>query len=54
VPAGRLLVSVRAGVGREHSGHYYFRDFWHTDTGMLTALHVLVALSGHDRPRCPS
>jgi phosphomannomutase len=54
VPADRLLVSVRAGVGGEHSGHYYFRDFWRADTGMLTALHVLAALSGQDWPRCPS
>ena len=54
MPAGRVLVSVMAGVGGEHSGHYYFRDFWHADTGMLTAVHVLVALSGRDRPRCPS
>jgi phosphomannomutase len=36
--------------GGEHSGHYYFGDFWHADTGMLAALHVLAALGSTDRP----
>ncbi|MEV0953082.1 phosphomannomutase/phosphoglucomutase [Promicromonospora sp. NPDC050249] len=38
-----------AVFGGEHSAHYYFRDFWFADTGMLAALHVLAALStqGH-------
>ncbi|GAA1409073.1 phosphomannomutase/phosphoglucomutase [Catellatospora coxensis] len=36
--------------GGEHSGHYYFRDFWRADTGMLAAMHVLAALGGQDRP----
>lgn len=39
-----------AVFGGEHSGHYYFRDFWRADTGMLTALHVLAALGEQDRP----
>ena len=30
--------------GGEHSAHYYFRDFWFADTGMLAAMHVLAAL----------
>jgi phosphomannomutase len=30
--------------GGEHSGHFYFRDFWRADSGMLAALHVLAAL----------
>jgi len=30
--------------GGEHSGHFYFRDFWFADSGMLAALHVLAAL----------
>ncbi|OEV21731.1 hypothetical protein AN219_27175, partial [Streptomyces nanshensis] len=34
--------------GGEHSAHYYFRDFWNADTGMLAALHVLAALGGQD------
>jgi phosphomannomutase len=36
--------------GGEHSGHYYFRDFWRADTGMLAALHVLSALGSQPRP----
>ena len=32
--------------GGEHSAHYYFRDFWGADTGMLAGLHVL-AMLGH-------
>jgi phosphomannomutase len=45
-----LMASHDAIFGGEHSGHYYFRDFWRADTGMLTALHVLAALGGQDRP----
>jgi phosphomannomutase len=37
-----------AVFGGEHSAHYYFRDFWNADTGMLAALHVLAALGGQD------
>jgi phosphomannomutase len=36
--------------GGEHSGHYYFRDFWRADTGMLAALHVLDALGSQPVP----
>jgi phosphomannomutase len=36
--------------GGEHSAHYYFRDFWGADTGMLAALHVLAAVGHADRP----
>jgi phosphomannomutase len=32
--------------GGEHSAHYYFRDFWGADNGMLAALHVLAELGG--------
>ena len=39
-----------AVFGGEHSGHYYFREFWRADTGMLAALHVLAALGETDRP----
>ncbi|GAA6524532.1 phosphomannomutase/phosphoglucomutase [Intrasporangium sp. DVR] len=43
---------ARAGAvfGGEHSAHYYFRDFWFADTGMLAAMHVLAALGEQDRP----
>ena len=33
-----------AVFGGEHSAHYYFRDFYFADTGMLAAMHVLAAL----------
>lgn len=36
--------------GGEHSAHYYFRDFFFADTGMLAAMHVLAALSEARRP----
>jgi phosphomannomutase len=36
--------------GGEHSGHFYFRDFWFADSGMLAALHALAALGHDDRP----
>jgi phosphomannomutase len=36
--------------GGEHSGHFYFRDFWFADSGMLAALHVLAALGSTDQP----
>lgn len=36
-----LMASEGAIFGGEHSAHYYFRDFWSADTGMLAALHVL-------------
>lgn len=35
-----------AVFGGEHSAHYYFRDFFFADTGMLAAMHVLAALGG--------
>jgi phosphomannomutase len=43
---------ARSGAifGGEHSAHYYFRDFWRADTGMLAALHVLAALGEQDGP----
>jgi phosphomannomutase len=43
---------ARSGAvfGGEHSAHYYFRDFWGADTGMLAALHVLAVLGEQDLP----
>ncbi len=35
-----------AVFGGEHSAHYYFRDFYFADSGMLAAMHVLAALGG--------
>ncbi|MUM30269.1 phosphomannomutase/phosphoglucomutase, partial [Mycolicibacterium sp. CBMA 295] len=39
-----LMAETGAIFGGEHSAHYYFRDFWGADSGMLAALHVLAAL----------
>ena len=39
-----------AVFGGEHSAHYYFRDFWRADTGMLAAMHVLAALGEQPGP----
>ncbi len=44
------MAAEGAVFGGEHSGHYYFRDFWNADTGMLAALHVLAALGGQPLP----
>jgi phosphomannomutase len=38
------MARTNAVFGGEHSAHYYFRDFWFADTGMLAAMHVLAAL----------
>ena len=38
------MARTGAIFGGEHSAHYYFRDFWRADSGMLAALHVLAAL----------
>ncbi|MFJ5101098.1 phosphomannomutase/phosphoglucomutase [Streptomyces sp. NPDC088554] len=42
------MATTGAVFGGEHSAHYYFRDFWNADTGMLAALHVLSALGGQE------
>jgi phosphomannomutase len=44
------MARTDAVFGGEHSAHYYFRDFWRADTGMLAALHVLAALGEQGRP----
>jgi phosphomannomutase len=44
------MAAENAVFGGEHSAHYYFRDFWFADTGMLAALHVLAALGEQDGP----
>ena len=44
------MAEHNAIFGGEHSAHYYFRDFWGADTGMLAALHVLAAAGHSDRP----
>jgi phosphomannomutase len=44
------MAETEATFGGEHSGHFYFRDFWFADSGMLAALHTLAALGHDDRP----
>jgi len=41
----KMMADTGAIFGGEHSGHFYFRDFWRADSGMLAALHALAALS---------
>ncbi|WP_225873730.1 phosphomannomutase/phosphoglucomutase [Zafaria cholistanensis] len=45
-----VMAAEGAVFGGEHSAHYYFRDFFNADTGMLAAMHVLAALGGQDLP----
>jgi len=45
-----VMAEEGAVFGGEHSAHYYFRDFWFADTGMLAALHVLAALGEQPEP----
>ncbi|MGH3739064.1 MAG: phosphomannomutase/phosphoglucomutase [Micromonosporaceae bacterium] len=44
------MARTGAVFGGEHSAHYYFKDFWYADTGMLAAMHVLAALGEQPRP----
>lgn len=45
-----VMAEHDAVFGGEHSAHYYFRDFWFADTGMLAAMHVLAALGESEAP----
>jgi phosphomannomutase len=45
-----VMAKEGAVFGGEHSAHFYFRDFWNADTGMLAAMHVLAALGEQDGP----
>ena len=40
----KMMAETNAVFGGEHSGHFYFRDFWKADSGMLAALHAIAAL----------
>lgn len=42
------MAQHNAVFGGEHSAHFYFRDFFYADTGMLAAMHVLAALGQHE------
>ncbi|HWU47829.1 MAG TPA: phosphomannomutase/phosphoglucomutase [Humibacter sp.] len=39
-----------AVFGGEHSAHYYFRDFWSADNGMLAAMHLLAEFGAQEAP----
>lgn len=43
-----IMAEHDAVFGGEHSAHFYFRDFYFADSGMLAALHVLTALAETD------
>jgi phosphomannomutase len=46
----QTMAETDAVFGGEHSAHYYFRDFWRADSGMLAAMHVLAALAEASGP----
>jgi phosphomannomutase len=46
----KLMAESGAVFGGEHSGHFYFRDFWKADSGMLAALHAIAALGEDKKP----
>ena len=46
----KLMADTGAVFGGEHSGHFYFKDFWRADSGMLAALHAIAALGEVSAP----
>ena len=46
----KLMAETNAIFGGEHSGHFYFSDFWRADSGMLAALFALSELSNSAKP----
>ena len=44
------MAATNAIFGGEHSAHYYFRDFWGADNGMLAAMHVLAEFGSQSAP----
>ena len=45
-----LMAESGAVFGGEHSGHFYFGDFWRADSGMLAALYALAELMATSKP----
>ena len=45
-----LMAESGAIFGGEHSGHFYFADFWRADSGMLAALYALAELMESSKP----
>lgn len=46
----QVMAETGAAFGGEHSAHYYFRDNYRADSGMIAALFVLEALSAAGLP----
>jgi phosphomannomutase len=46
----KMMAENNAVFGGEHSGHFYFKDFWCADSGMLAALHTIAALFDQQKP----
>ncbi len=44
------MAQTGAIFGGEHSAHYYFRDFWGADNGMLAAMHFLAEYGSQPGP----
>ena len=44
------MARTGAVFGGEHSGHFYFREFWNADSGMLAALHTVAELGQQSGP----
>ena len=45
-----MMADTGAIFGGEHSGHFYFGDFWRADSGMLAALFALSELAASPLP----
>ncbi len=45
----KMMAESGAIFGGEHSGHFYFSDFWRADSGALAALHVIAALGESEK-----
>lgn len=45
-----VMHETGAIFGGEHSAHYYFRDFWGADNGMLAAMHLIAQFGQYDGP----
>ena len=46
----KMMAETGAIFGGEHSGHFYFDDFWRADSGMLAALFALTELFESPKP----
>ncbi len=46
----QVMAETGAAFGGEHSGHYYFRDNFRADSGMIASMFVLEALASEGKP----